>query len=121
MGVYGGIQLPKISENTLDDRKERKQILNYLALLDEELRYMFQNIDIEENLSADSQKMFFRYGEDIKNLIKDTEGNFSLFEQTINGISMAVQDNEGNISLLQQTATSLTSSIASAEGKISTL
>jgi len=121
MGVYGGIQLPKISENTLDDRKERKQILNYLALLDEKLRYMFQNIDIEENLSADSQKMFFKYGEDIKNVIKDTEGRFSLFEQTINGISMAVQDNEGNISLLQQTATSLSSSIASAEGKISTL
>lgn len=121
MGVYGGIQLPKISENTLDDRKERKQILNYLALLDEKLRYMFQNIDIEENLSADSQKMFFKYGEDIKNVIEDTEGRFSLFEQTINGISMAVQDNEGNISLLQQTATSLSSSIASAEGKISTL
>ena len=121
MGVYGGIQLPKISENTLDDRKERKQILNYLALLDEKLRYMFQNIDIEENLSADSQEMFFKYGKDIQNVIKDTEGRFSLFEQTINGISMAVQDNEGNISLLQQTATSLSSSIASAEGKISTL
>ena len=121
MSIYGGIQLPKIDENSLDDRKERKQILNYLALLDEKLRYMFQNIDIEENLSADSQKMFFKYGEDIQNLIKDTEGNFSLFEQTINGISSAVQDVEGNVSLLQQTATSLSSSIASAEGKISTL
>ncbi|MBQ5589088.1 MAG: hypothetical protein IIU70_02930, partial [Anaerotignum sp.] len=121
MSIYGGIQLPKIDENSLDDRKERKQILNYLALLDEKLRYMFQNIDIEENLSADSQKMFFKYGEDIQNLIKDTEGNFSLFEQTINGISSVVQDVEGNVSLLQQTAESLSSSIASAEGKISTL
>lgn len=121
MGVYGGIQLPKISENTLDDRKERKQILNSLMMLDEKLRYMFQNIDIEENLSADSQELFFKYGEDIQNVINDTEGRFSLFEQTINGISMAVQDNEGNISLLQQTASSLSSSIASAEGKISTL
>lgn len=121
MSIYGGIQMPKIDEYKLDDKKERKQILNYLALLDEKLRYMFQNIDIEENLSADSQKMFFKYGEDIQNLIKDTEGNFSLFEQTINGISSAVQDVEGNVSLLQQTAESLSSSIASAEGKISTL
>lgn len=121
MSIYGGLQMPKIDEYKLDDKKERKQILNYLALLDEKLRYMFQNIDIEENLSADSQKMFFRYGEDIKNLIKDTEGNFSLFEQTINGISSAVQDVDGNVSLLQQTAESLSSSIASAEGKISTL
>ena len=121
MSIYGGLQMPKIDEYKLDDKKERKQILNYLALLDEKLRYMFQNIDIEENLSADSQKMFFRYGEDIKNLIKDTEGNFSLFEQTINGISSAVQDVEGNVSLLQQTAEGLSSSISSAEGKISTL
>lgn len=121
MANYGGFQLPKISENSLDEKKERKQILNYLALLDEKLRYMFQNIDIEENLSADSQKMFFKYGEDIKNVIKDTEGNFSLFEQTINGISMAVQDAEGNISLLQQTAAGLSSSVASVEGKVSTL
>ena len=121
MSIYGGIQMPKIDEYKLDDKKERKQILNCLALLDEKLRYMFQNIDIEENLSADSQKMFFKYGEDIQNLIKDTEGNFSLFEQTINGISSAVQDVEGNVSLLQQTAESLSSSIASAEGKISTL
>lgn len=96
MGVFGGIQLPNINEGNLDDKKERKQILNYLALLDEKLRYMFQNIDIEENLSEDSQKMFFKYGEDIRNVIKDTEGNFSLFEQTINGISSAVQDVEGN-------------------------
>lgn len=121
MANYGGIQLPNINEQSMDDRKERRQILNYLQLLDEKLKYMFQNIDIEENLSADSQEMFFKYGEDIRNVIKDTEGNFSLFEQTINGISMAVQDVEGNVSLLQQTATSLSSSIASAEGKISNL
>lgn len=121
MSVYGGIQMPKISENTLDNRKERKQILNYLALLDEKLRYMFQNIDIEENLSADSQKMFFKYGEDIQNVIKDTEGNFSLFEQTINGISMAVQDVEGNVGLLQLTAESLITGLSDAEGNISML
>lgn len=121
MGVYGGIQLPNINEENLDNKKERKQILNYLALLDEKLRYMFQNIDIEENLSAESQKILLGYGEDIRNVIKDTKGNFSLFEQTINGISIAVQDVEGNVSLLQQTAESLSSSIASAEGKISSL
>ena len=51
MGNYGGIQLPTITGGTMDSEKERRQILNYLALLDEKLRYMFQNIDIEENLS----------------------------------------------------------------------
>lgn len=97
MGIYGGIQLPNINEENLDDKKERKQILNYLALLDEKLRYMFQNIDIEENLSADAQKMFFQYGKDITNLIKDTKGSFSAFQQTIDSISATVYGEDGAI------------------------
>ena len=47
MAIYNGIQLPDMGG--IDDRKERQQILNYLAMLDEKLRYMFQNIDPEEN------------------------------------------------------------------------
>ena len=121
MSIYKGIQLPKINEENLDDRKQRKQILNALMMLDEKLKYMFQNIEIEENFGKDSQDMFFKYGEDIQNVIKDTEGNFSRFEQTINGISSEVQDAEGNISLLQQTAAGLSSYVASVEGKVSTL
>lgn len=118
MGVYGGIQLPKISENTLDDRKERKQILNYLALLDEKLRYMFQNIDIEENLSDESQKMFFQYGKDITNLIKGTDGKFSAFQQKIDSISTTVYGEDGQSGLVQ-TATSITSSVADLKKDVS--
>ena len=104
MGNYGGIQLPTITEGKLDSEKERRQILNYLALLDEKLRYMFQNIDIEENLSEDAKELFFQYGKDIQNVIKDSEGNFSMLRQTLNEISTIVADNRGNISLVQQTA-----------------
>lgn len=104
MGSYGGIQLPHITEEKLDSEKERRQILNYLALLDEKLRYMFQNIDIEENLSEDAKALFFQYGKDIQNVIKDSEGNFSMLRQTIGEISATVQDNRGNISLVEQTA-----------------
>lgn len=104
MGNYGGIQLPTITEGKLDSEKERRQILNYLALLDEKLRYMFQNIDIEENLSEDAKELFFQYGKDIQNVIKDSEGNFSMLRQTLNEISTIVADNKGNISLVQQTA-----------------
>ena len=119
MGVYGGIQLPKISENTLDDRKERKQILNYLALLDEKLRYMFQNIDIEENLSADSQDYLFKQGEAIQNVVKDMEGNFSLFRQDVNNILLHVENVEGNVATLQLTADGLATRVASAEAGVS--
>ena len=58
MASYGSIQLPNINEQSLDDRKERKQILNYLAMLDEKLRYMFQNIDIEDNFSEGAKKQY---------------------------------------------------------------
>ena len=101
MGNYGGIQLPTITEGKLDSEKERRQILNYLALLDEKLRYMFQNIDIEENLSEDAKALFFQYGKDIQNVIKDSEGNFSMLRQTLSEISTIVADNKGNISLVQ--------------------
>ena len=119
MGNYGGIQLPTITEGKLDSEKERRQILNYLALLDEKLRYMFQNIDIEENFSKDAKALFFQYGKDIQNVIKDSEGNFSILWQTIGEISATVQDNRGNISLVQQTADRLATRISNAEGDIS--
>lgn len=119
MGNYGGIQLPSITEGKMDSEKERRQILNYLALLDEKLRYMFQNIDIEENLSEDAKALFFQYGKDIQNVIKDSEGNFSMLRQTLNEISTIVADNKGNISLVQQTADRLATRISNAEGDIS--
>lgn len=115
MANYGGMQLPNINEKSMDSQKERKQILNYLALLDEKLRYMFQNIDIEENLSDDSRELFFKYGEDIQNVIKDTEGNFSVFQQKIDNITVHVQDAEGNIAQLQITADGLATRVSAAE------
>ena len=111
--------MPHITEEKLDSEKERRQILNYLALLDEKLRYMFQNIDSEENFSKDAKALFFQYGKDIQNVIKDSEGNFSILWQTIDGISATVQDNRGNISLVQQTADRLATRISNAEGDIS--
>lgn len=119
MANYGGFQLPKISENSLDEKKERKQILNYLALLDEKLRYMFQNIDIEENLSEDSKNYLFRQGEAILNVVKDVEGNFSLFRQDLDGFLLQVENVEGSMAALQLTADGLATRVASAEKGVS--
>ena len=121
MGVYGGIQLPKISENTLDDRKERKQILNYLALLDEKLRYMFQNIDIEENLSEESKGMFLEMGQEIKNLVQDTDGKFSMLTQTVDGINLLVSDPDKGLSAISQKADSISSEVANLSGQVSSV
>lgn len=121
MGIYTSIKLPQITDEKLDDRKERQQILNYLGLLDEKLRYMFQNIDIDENLSEDSKNYLFEQGEAVLNVVKDAEGNFSLFRQEVDNITAQVETAQGDIAQLQMTAKGLTSSVSSAEGKISTL
>lgn len=112
MGIYGGIQLPNINEENLDDKKERKQILNYLALLDEKLRYMFQNIDIEENLSEESKGMFLEMGQEIKNLVQDTDGRFSMLTQTADSISSTVANLSGQVSSVTQTANGLESTVS---------
>lgn len=121
MGIYGGIQLPNINEENLDDKKERKQILNYLALLDEKLRYMFQNIDIEENLSEESKEMFLEMGQEIKNLVQDTDGRFSMLTQTVDGINLLVSDPEKGLSAISQKADSISSTVANLSGQVSSV
>lgn len=44
-------KLPNFNGNQLDDAKERKQIKEYLVLLAKQLKYILNNIDVE-NLSA---------------------------------------------------------------------
>lgn len=112
MAIYSGIQLPDMGG--IDDRKERQQILNYLAMLDEKLRYMFQNIDPEENYTPSAFQNYIKTEKGltslqveqgkISSLVSDLEGNFSLLEQTVNGISSTVADMEGNISIIEQEA-----------------
>lgn len=111
MGVYGGISLPNINEQSLDDRKERKQILNYLAMLDEKLRYMFQNIDIEDNFSEGAREYVTNIEMNIADnakIMSDMNGHISAVEQTANGISSRVawveDDVEECFTLIEQTA-----------------
>lgn len=127
MAIYSGIQLPDMGG--IDDRKERQQILNYLALLDEKLRYMFQNIDPEENYTPSAFQNYIKTEKGltslqveqgkISSLVSDLEGNFSLLEQTVNGISSTVADMEGNISILEQTTNGIKSTVANIDGELS--
>lgn len=121
MASYGSIQLPNINEQSLDDRKERKQILNYLAMLDDKLRYMFQNIDIEENLSEESKEMFLEMGQEIKNLVQDADGKFSMLTQTVDGINLLVSDPEKGLSAISQKADSISSTVANLSGQVSSV
>lgn len=129
MAIYRSVQLPDM--DGLDDKKERKQILNYLAMLDEKLRYMFQNIDPQENYTESAFQNYLKTEKSltslqveqgkISSLVSDLEGNYSLLEQTVNGISSVVVDMEGNFSLLEQTVSGISSTVADINGNYSRL
>ena len=131
MAQYNSNLLPQITEERLDSEKERRQILNFLALLDEKLRYMFQNIDPSENFSPEAFQNYIKTDKmitslqvkdgEISALITDMEGNFSIMVQTVDGIRTTVQNQAGQISQVQQTAASILSRVSNAEGNISTL
>lgn len=131
MGNYNSNLLPQITEEKLDSEKERRQILNFLALLDEKLRYMFQNIDPSENFSPEAFQNYIKTDKmitslqikdgEISALIKDMNGNFSLMVQTVEGIQTTVQNQAGQISQVQQTAQGILARVSDAEGNISAL
>lgn len=110
---------------------DTKKIKDYLFMLNEQLRYMFNHLDPEDNFSDDAFRKYIKNGEDIAYLemtakhllvsIKDAEGNISILEQTSKSLTSRISDAEGNVSILQQTANSLTSRIGDAEGNISVL
>ena len=123
MGVYRG------NEYTGGD--DIKKIKSYLLMLNEELRYIFSNLDPEENYSEDALRKYIKSGENIayleltaKNLLismKDAEGNISVLEQTASSLTSRISNAEGELSSVKQTASSLTSRISNAEGDISTV
>lgn len=131
MANYNSNLLPKITEEKLDSEKERRQILNYLAMLDEKLRYMFQNIDPEENFSGKAFQNYIKTEKGVTSLqvqqgkisalIADMEGNFTLVEADIEGLRSTVANQSGDISLIQQRADALAARVSNAEGDIMTL
>lgn len=131
MANYNANLLPKITEERMDSEKERRQILNYLALLDEKLRYMFQNIDPEENFSGEAFQNYIKTEKGVTSLqvqqgkisalIADMNGNFTLVEADIEGLRSTVANQSGDISLIQQRADALAARVSNAEGDVSAL
>jgi hypothetical protein len=127
MGVYGGVQLPNINEQSMDDRRERKQILNYLAMLDEKLRYMFQNIDIEDNFSEGAKKEYHNtvvtlgnLAQDTMKVVSDLNGNYSAVVQDVNRINSKVSNLDDEMgekfSMIDQTAEKIEMIVSSVDG-----
>lgn len=115
----------------IDNQADLKKIQNYIFMLNEQLKYMFSNLEPDENFSSDALTKYLKDGENIailelsakefKLAMKDAEGNISELRQTASSLTSKLSNVEGDVSVLEQTATSLTSRIGNAEGDISVL
>ena len=81
-------KLPNITDNNLDDAKERKQIKEYLIMLTRELRYVLSNLS-EDNLSS------------------DLSGTITGSAKAVNELASSIQDVGGALRKVEQNATQL--------------
>ena len=132
---------PKIDDHKTTE-ENFNQVVNYLYMLLENLRYTLGNLG-EENFNdteLDSigklitEPVWARIADDEGNIhtlnvtaqnllsqINGINGNISTLQQTAETLSSRITTADGNISALTQTANSLSSKISDAEGNISSL
>ena len=130
MATFQVPNLPSFTMEDLEEKKERKAILNYLAMMDEKLRYMFYNLDPEENFSTEAFQSYVSNGEKTAQLkltvdgltVTVTDGLSGLASQmelTAGQFSVQIQDINGNLSNVTQTVSAITSTVGSIEGQMS--
>ena len=135
------INFPKFHDEDSTELKVKK-ILNYLYMLQENLRYTMGHLDLgnfsdggmEEIGTVINRPMQIQLeaangqildlsaqGDALASRLEDAEGDISTLQQTATGLETRVTDAEGDISTLQQTAAGLVTRVTDAEGDISTL
>ncbi len=117
------IQLPTITDASLKDEKQRKAILEALYQTNEQLRYVLNNIGMEnlseelqvkiESESADDSELEWRVG--------DVERGIAQLRMLADSIVLRVTDNENNISELILMNDQIALRIKSAENNIAQL
>ena len=132
---------PKIDEHQTTE-ENFNQVVNYLYMLLENLRYTLGNLGEDNFNDAELDSIAKLIQEPIWARIEDGEGrihtlnvtaenllsqinginrNISTLQQTAETLSSRITTADGNISALTQTANSLSSKISDAEGNISSL
>lgn len=97
---FSGLSLPTITNDQLDDAKERKAIKDYLYQLNEQLRYVLNNLD-EENLSSElSDTIQGAYDESTRlaSEMKDAQGNISRVKQFAESLELSVENEQSGMS-----------------------
>ncbi|MEG1563346.1 MAG: tail fiber domain-containing protein [Bacteroides sp.] len=114
--AFTGLNLPDIKDSDLNDEKQRRQILEYLYQLTEQLRFVLSNIG-EENLTAElSEKIdSTEVIKELEGSIKDAYGNIASLTRTANSLISTVGDLSGNVASIEQYVDSLTLAVTNGE------
>jgi hypothetical protein len=95
------LALPKFSQGDLDDEKQRRRIMNYLVKLDEQLRFVLNNLDAE-NFTETFQQVIVGSGgggadsESLKRLENELGRLSTLITQTADKIESKAEAEEVN-------------------------
>ena len=98
-----------------------REMLDYLYMLLEQLRYTLSNLGINNFNDANVDEMGAIFTGGLESRVEDAEGNISTLTQTVNGFETRVSNAEGKISTLTQTVNGFETRVSDAEGNISTL
>ena len=101
-------KLPNFNDNQLDDAKERKQIKEYLVLLTRQLKYILNNIDVE-NLASDLSKSISDNGAAVNKVsqdLRDIGGAISKVEKNATQLGLNAENRERSCILVLKMADS---------------
>jgi hypothetical protein len=121
--------LNQISGEALDDRQERKKILNFLYQLTEQLRYWQNNLELE-NMTPEFQEQFKGLGdvtvtlrEELDQVIAKVEsgetGDVSELAVRVGEIAAQVQTMSGDVAALKITTGGLSTEVKDAKDNVS--
>ena len=101
-------KLPNFNDNQLDDAKERKQIKEYLVLLTRQLKYILNNIDVE-NLASGLSKSISDNGAAVNKVtqdLRDIGGAISKVEKNATQLGLNAENHERSCILVLKVADS---------------
>ena len=101
-------KLPNFNDNQLDDAKERKQIKEYLVLLTRQLKYILNNIDVENLASGLSKSVSDNgaAGAKVSQDLRDIGGAISKVEKNATQLGLNAENRERSCILVLKMADS---------------
>lgn len=112
-------RFPNIANKTQE--QINGEVINYLFLLLEQLRYTLGNLGVGNFNEAELDGIAGMIADPIYVRLEDTEGNVNAVQITAEGLTQRVSDAEGNIDALTITSNGLANRVSDAEGNISAL